>query len=147
MEANAPAKKRIFSGIQPSGELTLGSYMGAIKNWAALADEYDCYYMLADMHTITVRQVPAELRRHTLTQQRQDHAGQHIAAAPARQAGVAGGVHRAPAIRGRDDRLRPLEHDHGVPRFGKPQGGALPVGVDGRSGQPGQPGHLAGVGR
>ena len=48
--------------------MTLGSYLGAIKNWAALADEYDCYYMLADMHTITVRQVPAELRRHTLTQ-------------------------------------------------------------------------------
>ena len=61
-------KKRILSGIQPSGDLTLGSYLGAIKNWAALADTYDCYYMLADMHTITVRQVPAELRRHTLTQ-------------------------------------------------------------------------------
>ena len=61
-------KKRILSGIQPSGDLTLGSYLGAIKNWAALADEYDCYYMLADMHTITVRQVPADLRRHTLTQ-------------------------------------------------------------------------------
>ena len=62
------AKKRILSGIQPSGDLTLGSYMGAIRNWAALADEYDCYYMLADLHTLTVRQVPAELRRHTLTQ-------------------------------------------------------------------------------
>ena len=61
-------KKIVLSGIQPSGDLTLGSYLGAIKNWAALADEYDCYYMLADMHTITVRQVPAELRRHTLTQ-------------------------------------------------------------------------------
>ena len=65
---NEVQKKRILSGIQPSGDLTLGSYLGAIKNWAALADEYDCYYMLADMHTITVRQVPAELRRHTLTQ-------------------------------------------------------------------------------
>ena len=65
---NEVRKKRILSGIQPSGDLTLGSYLGAIKNWAALADEYDCYYMLADMHTITVRQVPAELRRHTLTQ-------------------------------------------------------------------------------
>ena len=41
MEANAPAKKRIFSGIQPSGELTLGSYMGAIKNWVSLQEEYD----------------------------------------------------------------------------------------------------------
>ena len=67
MEENVQ-KKRILSGIQPSGDLTLGSYLGAIRNWAALADEYDCYYMLADMHTITVRQVPAELRRHTITQ-------------------------------------------------------------------------------
>lgn len=66
--ANEVQKKRILSGIQPSGDLTLGSYLGAIRNWAALADEYDCYYMLADMHTITVRQVPADLRRHTLTQ-------------------------------------------------------------------------------
>lgn len=65
---NQVQKKRILSGIQPSGDLTLGSYLGAIRNWAALADEYDCYYMLADMHTITVRQVPADLRRHTLTQ-------------------------------------------------------------------------------
>ena len=65
---NEVQKKRILSGIQPSGDLTLGSYLGAIKNWAALADEYDCYYMLADMHTITVRQVPADLRRRTLTQ-------------------------------------------------------------------------------
>ena len=65
---NTVQKKRILSGIQPSGNLTLGSYLGAIKNWAALADEYDCYYMMADMHTITARQVPADLRRNTLTQ-------------------------------------------------------------------------------
>ncbi|WP_295584778.1 tryptophan--tRNA ligase [uncultured Oscillibacter sp.] len=65
---NEMRKKRILSGIQPSGDLTLGSYLGAIKNWAAMADEYDCFYMLADLHTITVRQVPADLRRHTLTQ-------------------------------------------------------------------------------
>ena len=65
---NEVQKKRILSGIQPSGELTLGSYLGAIKNWAALADEYDCFYMLADMHTITVRQVPADLRHRSLTQ-------------------------------------------------------------------------------
>ena len=56
MEANAPAKKRIFSGIQPSGELTLGSYMGAIKNWVSLQDEYDCLYCIVDMHAITGRQ-------------------------------------------------------------------------------------------
>ena len=60
------AKKRIFSGIQPSGELTLGSYMGAIKNWVALQDEYDCLYCIVDMHAITVRQEPAQLRRSTL---------------------------------------------------------------------------------
>ena len=61
-------KKVILSGIQPSGELTLGSYLGAIKNWVELTDEYDCYYMMADMHSITVRQNPADLRRRTLTQ-------------------------------------------------------------------------------
>ena len=61
-------KKTILSGIKPSGDLTLGSYMGAIKNWVELADEYDCYYMLADLHAITVRQNPAELRRRTLSQ-------------------------------------------------------------------------------
>ena len=65
---NEMQKKRILSGIQPSGNLTLGSYLGAIKNWVEMSDEYDCYYMMADMHTITVRQVPADLRRNTLTQ-------------------------------------------------------------------------------
>ena len=65
---NKEQKKRILSGIQPSGDLTLGSYLGAIKNWTNLADEYDCFYMMADMHTITVRQVPAELRKRTMTQ-------------------------------------------------------------------------------
>lgn len=53
-------KKTILSGIKPSGDLTLGSYMGAIKNWVELADEYNCYYMLADMHAVTVRQDPAD---------------------------------------------------------------------------------------
>lgn len=61
-------KKRIFSGIQPSGNLTLGSYMGAIKNWVALQDEYDCLYCIVDMHAITVRQNPAELRRRSIEQ-------------------------------------------------------------------------------
>ena len=56
-------KKRIFSGIQPSGDLTLGSYMGAIKNWVALQDEYDCLYCIVDMHAITVRQDPVKLRK------------------------------------------------------------------------------------
>ena len=64
----AARKKIIFSGIQPSGDLTLGSYMGAIKNWVALSDEYECYYCIVDMHAITVRQVPADLRRRALSQ-------------------------------------------------------------------------------
>ncbi len=61
-------KKTVLSGIKPSGDLTLGSYMGAIKNWVDMADEYNCYYMLADLHAVTVRQEPAELRRRTLSQ-------------------------------------------------------------------------------
>ena len=67
MESNV-RKKRIFSGIQPSGELTLGSYMGAIKNWVALQDEYDCVYCIVDLHAITVRQNPADLRRRAMEQ-------------------------------------------------------------------------------
>jgi len=62
---NVENKKIIFSGVQPSGNLTLGNYLGAIKNWVSLADEYDCVYCVVDMHAITVRQVPAELRKHT----------------------------------------------------------------------------------
>ena len=65
---NAQARKRIFSGIQPSGDLTLGSYMGAIKNWVALQTEYDCVYCIVDMHAITVRQDPADLRRRAVSQ-------------------------------------------------------------------------------
>jgi len=65
---NTVQKKKIFSGIQPSGELTLGSYMGAIKNWVALQDEYDCLYCIVDLHAITVRQNPAEMRRRSVEQ-------------------------------------------------------------------------------
>ena len=61
-------KKTILSGIQPSGALTLGTYLGALRNWAKLAGEYDCYYMIVDMHAITARQDPAELRKRTLAQ-------------------------------------------------------------------------------
>ena len=61
-------KKTLFSGIQPSGELTLGSYLGAIKNWVELEKDYNCYYCIVDMHAITVRQTPADLRRRTLEQ-------------------------------------------------------------------------------
>lgn len=59
-------KKMIFSGIQPSGVLTIGNYLGALKNWVALQDDYDCLYCIVDLHAITVRQEPAELRRRTL---------------------------------------------------------------------------------
>jgi tryptophanyl-tRNA synthetase len=60
------AKKTIFSAVQPSGDITLGNYLGAIKNWVALQDEYNCIYSIVDMHAITVRQTPAELRRRSL---------------------------------------------------------------------------------
>lgn len=60
------SKKVIFSGIQPSGNLTIGNYFGAIKNWVKLQDEYECYYCVVDLHAITVRQEPKELRRRTL---------------------------------------------------------------------------------
>lgn len=62
------AKKRMLSGIKPSGDLTLGSYLGAVKNWAERANDYDCYYFMADLHAITVRHNPADLRRRTLEQ-------------------------------------------------------------------------------
>ena len=65
---NAEAKKIMLSGIQPSGDLHLGNYLGAVKNWADLADEFDCYYFMADLHSITVRQDPKELRRRSVTQ-------------------------------------------------------------------------------
>lgn len=58
-------KKVVFSGVQPSGNLTIGNYLGAIKNFSAFSDEYHCYYCVVDMHAITVRQDPAELRRRT----------------------------------------------------------------------------------
>ncbi len=64
----AARKKVMLSGIQPSGDLTLGSYLGAIKNWSDRAEEFDNYYFMADMHSITVRQDPAALRRRTLEQ-------------------------------------------------------------------------------
>lgn len=59
-------KKTIFSGIQPSGKLTLGNYLGAIKHWVALQEEYRCIFCAVDLHAITLRQEPAQLRRQTL---------------------------------------------------------------------------------
>ena len=67
MEATE-TKKVMLSGVKPSGDLTLGSYLGAIKNWAERAERFDCYYFMADLHAITVRQDPADLRRRTLEQ-------------------------------------------------------------------------------
>ena len=59
-------KKRLFSAVQPSGIPTIGNYIGAIKNFSALQDQFECIYAVADLHTLTVRQDPAELRARTL---------------------------------------------------------------------------------
>ena len=66
METQTEQKKIIFSGIQPSGTLTLGNYIGALRNFKLLEDEYQCIYCVVDMHAITVRQDPAQLRRRCL---------------------------------------------------------------------------------
>lgn len=58
-----PKKPIILSGIQPSGELTIGAYIGAVQSWVKMQQEYDCLFMLADLHTITVKQDPAQLRK------------------------------------------------------------------------------------
>ena len=60
-------KKVMLSGIQPSGELHLGNYLGPLRHWPEMIEEFDCYFFLADLHTITVRQEPAQLRRRVLT--------------------------------------------------------------------------------
>lgn len=57
------SKKTIFSGIQPSGNLTIGNYLGALRNWEKLQNDYNCLFCIVDMHAITVRQVPADLRK------------------------------------------------------------------------------------
>lgn len=59
-------KKIIFSGVQPSGNVTLGNYLGAIKNWVDLQEDYNCIYAMMDLHSITVRQNPQELKKKTL---------------------------------------------------------------------------------
>lgn len=59
-------KKAVLSGVQPTSSLTLGNYLGALKNWVAMQDEFDSYYMVANLHAQTVRQDPAELRRRSL---------------------------------------------------------------------------------
>lgn len=65
METNEK-KKVVLSAIQPTGTPTLGNYLGALKNWKNMADDYDCFYAVADLHSITVRPEPAQLRRKTL---------------------------------------------------------------------------------
>ena len=68
MENTESAKKTLLSGIQPSGDLHLGNYLGAVRNWAKMSDEFNCYYFMADLHTLTVRQDPKELRRRSTAQ-------------------------------------------------------------------------------
>ncbi len=63
MEQATEKKPIIFSGIQPSGTLTLGNYIGALRNFSLLQNDYDCIYCIVDLHAITVRQTPADLRR------------------------------------------------------------------------------------
>ena len=59
-------KKIVFSAIKPSGEITRGNYLGAIKNWIGLQEEYECFYCIADLHAITMKQTPKDLRRRVL---------------------------------------------------------------------------------
>ena len=60
-------KKRILSGIQPTGTFTLGNYIGAVRNWGKLQDDYNCIYCIVNQHAITVRQNPADLNKNTLS--------------------------------------------------------------------------------
>lgn len=59
-------KQIVLSAIQPTGTPTLGNYLGALKNWKTMSDDYECFYAVADLHSITVRPEPAQLRRRTL---------------------------------------------------------------------------------
>ena len=65
-ELKKERKKVILSGIQPTGVFTLGNYIGAVRHWGLMQEEYQCAYFVADLHSLTVRQEPAELRRRTL---------------------------------------------------------------------------------
>lgn len=59
-------KPIVFSGAQPSGELTIGNYMGALRQWVSMQDDYHCIYCIVDLHAITARQDPEKLRKATL---------------------------------------------------------------------------------
>ena len=67
MEENIVQKKTVLSAIQPSGMLTLGNYLGALKNWVNIQEDYNCIFAVADLHTITVRQEPAKFRQQILS--------------------------------------------------------------------------------
>ena len=56
-------KQILYSGMQATGQLTLGNYLGALKNWVTLNEEYECFYGVMDLHSLTVRQNPAEFRQ------------------------------------------------------------------------------------
>ena len=58
-------KKKVLSGVQSTGRLTLGNYFGAINNWVEMQEEYDCYYMIANLHSLTVRNNPETLKNNT----------------------------------------------------------------------------------
>ncbi len=60
------SKPIVFSSVQPSGELTISNYLGALRNWVKMQDDYDCVYCIVDQHAITVRQDPESLRKSTL---------------------------------------------------------------------------------
>ena len=66
MSEETAKKKVIFSGIQPTGVFTLGNYVGAVRNWGPLQDEYDCIYSIVDQHAITVRRDPVKFRQQTI---------------------------------------------------------------------------------
>lgn len=65
MASNSGNKPRVLSGIQPSGDLTIGNYLGALKQWVEVQHDYDCYYCVVDLHAITTAQDPNELRQKT----------------------------------------------------------------------------------
>ena len=66
MDNQNQKKPVVFSGIQPTGVMTLGNYLGALKNWVKLQDDYNCYYCIVDMHALTVRQDPVQFRKNIL---------------------------------------------------------------------------------
>ena len=66
MSETTEKKKVILSAIQPSGTITLGNYLGALRNWVKLQDEYNCIFAVADLHAITVRQEPKTFRQNIL---------------------------------------------------------------------------------